>query len=51
MNFVSLIRSDYSATSASLIVEFTFVSVTKEPAVWFTSTVRKTHVSTYLLIF
>ena len=27
MNFVSLIRSDYSATSASLIVEFTFVSV------------------------
>jgi len=24
MNFVSLIRSDYSATSASLIVDFTF---------------------------
>jgi len=27
MNFVSLIRSDYSATSAGLIVDFTFVSV------------------------
>jgi len=25
MNFVSLIRSDYSATSASLIVDFTFI--------------------------